>query len=144
MDLRGSDWFSEQRKSRTCVKCEEISVNSATPRFGARPAEKSSAMSKSVLWFLAVGMVGCTTDPTFETTEEFLTRNNGLIPNNVQVPNEFGHSTSIHTAGKIDLSNEFFQNLGINGRRCISCHLPTAGWGITPEQMQATFDKTDG
>jgi len=93
---------------------------------------------------MAVGLVGCATDPNVETTDEFLTRNNGFIPNNVQVPNEFGHATTISTAGKIDLSNEFFQNLGINGRRCISCHLPTAGWGITPEQMQFTFDLTDG
>ncbi|HEY5923377.1 MAG TPA: hypothetical protein VIV11_16975 [Kofleriaceae bacterium] len=101
-------------------------------------------MRKSLMWFMAAGLVGCATEPTFETTDEFLTRNNGFIPNGAQVPNAHGHATSIHTAGKIDLSNEFFQNLGINGRRCISCHLPTAGWGITPEQMQATFDKTDG
>jgi hypothetical protein len=93
---------------------------------------------------LAVGAVGCTTDPTFESTDEFLTRNNGFIPNGTQVANEFGHSTTISSQGKIDLNNEFFQNLGINGRRCISCHLPTAGWTVTPEQMQATFDKTNG
>jgi cytochrome c peroxidase len=101
-------------------------------------------MSKSIMWFIAVGLVGCTTEPTFETTDEFLTRNNGFIPNGAQVANDHGHATTISTAGSIDLSNEFFQDLGANGRRCISCHLPTAGWGITPEQMQATFDKTNG
>jgi cytochrome c peroxidase len=101
-------------------------------------------MSKSIVWFMAAGLVGCTTEPSFESTEEFLTRNNGFIPNGAQVPNAFGHATTISTAGKIDLTNEFFQDLGVNGRRCISCHLPTAGWGITPEFMQDTFDKTDG
>jgi cytochrome c peroxidase len=101
-------------------------------------------MSKSIMWFMAAGLVGCTTEPTFETTEDFLTRNNGFIPNGAQVPNDHGHATTVSTAGQIDLSNEFFQDLGANGRRCISCHLPTAGWGITPEQMQATFDKTNG
>jgi hypothetical protein len=100
-------------------------------------------MSK-VLWFIAAGLVGCTTEGSFETTEQFLTRNNGFIPNGAMVANDHGHATSIHTAGQIDLNNEFFQDLGANGRRCISCHLPTAGWGITPEQMQATFDDTDG
>jgi cytochrome c peroxidase len=101
-------------------------------------------MSKSIMWLMAAGLVGCTTEPTFETTDEFLTRNNGFIPNGAQVANDHGHATTISTQGSIDLSNEFFQDLGTNGRRCISCHLPTAGWTITPEQMQATFDKTDG
>lgn len=93
---------------------------------------------------MAVGLVGCTTETSFETTEEFLSRNNGFLPNGAMVPNAHGHATTISTAGNIDLNNEFFQDLGANGRRCISCHLPTAGWGITPEQMQATFDKTNG
>jgi len=88
---------------------------------------------------------GCTTD-NLSTTEEFLSRNNGFIPNGAAVPNDHGHSTTISVAGKggIDLKNEFFQNLGANGRRCISCHLPNAGWTITPELMQETFDKTNG
>lgn len=103
-------------------------------------------MRKSVLWFMAVGVAGCTTDPNFESTDQFLSRNNGFIPNGTAVPNDHGSSSTISTNGQggIDLSNEFFQNLGINGRRCISCHLPTAGWTITPDQMQATFDKTNG
>lgn len=93
---------------------------------------------------MAVGLVGCTTEPTYTTTEEFLTRNNGFIPNGAQVRNDHGHATTISTQGKIDLGNPFFQDLGANGRRCISCHLPTAGWSITPEHMEETFDKTDG
>lgn len=93
---------------------------------------------------MAVGLVGCTTETSFDTTEEFLSRNNGFLPNGTMAPNGHGHATTISTAGSIDLNNEFFQDLGANGRRCISCHLPNAGWGITPELMQATFDKTDG
>jgi hypothetical protein len=95
---------------------------------------------------MAVGVAGCTTDPSFESTDQFLSRNSGFIPNGQAVPNDHGSSSTISTNGQggIDLTNEFFQNLGINGRRCISCHLPTAGWTITPDQMQATFDKTNG
>ena len=93
---------------------------------------------------MAAGMVGCATDPNLESTDEFLSRHNGFIPNGVQIPNENGHSTTISSQGKIDLNNEFFQDLGINDRRCISCHLPTAQWTITPEQMQFTFEVTRG
>jgi cytochrome c peroxidase len=93
----------------------------------------------------ALGVAGCTTEPAVTSTEEFLKRNNGFIPNGVQAPNEHGHSTTYaRTGGGIDLNNEFFQDLGANGRRCISCHLPNTGWGITPEAMQDTFERTEG
>jgi cytochrome c peroxidase len=101
-------------------------------------------MSKPYVWMFAVGVAGCAVDPDVTTSDELLKRNNGFIANGVQVPNDHGHSTTYSSQGKIDLNNEFFQDLGTNGRRCISCHLPTAGWGITPEQMQITFEKTKG
>ncbi len=91
------------------------------------------------LWLLAVGLVGCATDPETETSEQFLKKHGPHIPNNVPVFNEHGYATTISTQGSIDLGNEFFQDLGTNGRRCISCHLPTAGWSVTPEEMQVTF-----
>ncbi len=101
-------------------------------------------MSKPVLWALVVGLVGCTTEPTYTSTEELLSRKNPFIPNGVPVLNEHGHATTISTQGRIDLTNEFFQDLGSNGRRCVTCHLPTAGWSITPEQVEAIFWATDG
>lgn len=91
------------------------------------------------LWLLAVGLVACATDPETETSEQFLKKHGPHIPNNVPVFNEHGYATTISTQGSIDLGNEFFQDLGTNGRRCISCHLPTAGWSVTPEEMQVTF-----
>ncbi len=33
----------------------------------------------------------------------------------------------------------FFQSLGTNGRACISCHVPSAGWTISPEAVQLRF-----
>ncbi|TMQ26441.1 MAG: hypothetical protein E6J90_04380 [Deltaproteobacteria bacterium] len=66
------------------------------------------------------------------------------LPNNVPVRDASGTSTTVSARGYIDLDNEFFQDLGSNRRRCVSCHLPTAGWSITPAQMQETFDETDG
>ena len=38
----------------------------------------------------------------------------------------------------------FFQDLGTNGRRCVSCHQPADGWTITPENVQARFAETNG
>ena len=100
--------------------------------------------SKLSVSLIAVSLVGCADEPTYSSTEEMLSRNNGFLPNGAMVRNSSGMATTISTNGGIDLTNEFFQDLGTNGRRCVSCHLPSAGWTITPEQMQATFDKSDG
>ncbi len=66
------------------------------------------------------------------------------LPNGMPFPNPTGVASTFSTAGHIDLGNEFFQDLGQNGRRCVSCHLPSAGWTITPAQVQAIFDRTKG
>ena len=66
------------------------------------------------------------------------------MKNHVPVRNGFGVSTTVSARGYIDLDNEFFQDLGSNGRRCVSCHIPTQGWTITPKQLQETFEETDG
>ncbi len=92
----------------------------------------------------ALSTTACVTDePATDSTEELL-RNNSFLPNGVPIINSSGFASTVSTAGRIDLSNEFFQDLGTNGRRCVSCHLPTAGWTITPEQMQAIFNATNG
>src|SRR3954471_560525 len=69
---------------------------------------------------------------------------NNKLPNHVPVADPTGVFTTVSTQGSIDLDNEFFQDLGTNGRRCVSCHVPTVGWTITPNQLKATFALTDG
>src|SRR6266852_2938225 len=66
------------------------------------------------------------------------------LPNGLPFPNPTGFASTFSTAGRIDLANEFFQDLGANGRRCVSCHVPSAGWTIVPAQVQAIFDRTRG
>ena len=66
------------------------------------------------------------------------------LPNGLLFPNPSGFAATVSTTGSIDLRNEFFQDLGANGRRCVSCHLPTAGWTIVPAQVQAIFEKSRG
>ena len=66
------------------------------------------------------------------------------LPNGMAFPNPTGFASTFSTAGRIDLSNEFFQDLGANGRRCVSCHQPGAGWTVTPPQVQSIFELTQG
>src|SRR3954469_1664679 len=88
-------------------------------------------------------------DSAGESTEydELVARCSGdhnTIPNHIPVRDATGVFTTVSANGAIDLDNEFFQDLGTNGRRCVSCHVPTVGWTITPNQLKATFALTDG
>ena len=67
-----------------------------------------------------------------------------ILPNNFPFQNQTGASTTISTDGAIDLTNEFFQDLGTNGRRCATCHQPSEGWTITPKGLQDRFESTGG
>src|SRR5437764_593409 len=40
--------------------------------------------------------------------------------------------------------NLFFKSLGTNGRSCGTCHVPSAGWTLSPLEVQDRFDRTDG
>ena len=48
------------------------------------------------------------------------------------------------TRQSLDGDNPLFQDLGTNGRRCVSCHQPSEAWTITPTHVQARFDASDG
>jgi cytochrome c peroxidase len=66
------------------------------------------------------------------------------LPNHVPVRDATGVFTTVSAHGSIDMNNEFFQDLGGNGRRCVSCHVPTVGWTLTPGQLRRVFEETDG
>jgi hypothetical protein len=50
----------------------------------------------------------------------------------ITFPNARGVAATFSTAGRIDTSNPFFQDLGTNGRSCGTCHLASDGWTVTP------------
>ena len=52
--------------------------------------------------------------------------------------------TTVNDGGTLDTNNPFFQSLGSNGRACASCHVPSTGWTISPQEVQQRFNKTDG
>src|SRR5262252_7527689 len=43
-----------------------------------------------------------------------------------------------------DAGNPFFQELGTNGRRCVTCHQPAQAWTITPAEIRDRFERTQG
>jgi hypothetical protein len=67
-----------------------------------------------------------------------------IVPDNTPFPNPSGSAVTVNINRAIDLSNEFFQNLGTNGRSCDTCHRLEEGWSITPAGVQARFNDTQG
>src|SRR5262245_3977219 len=58
--------------------------------------------------------------------------------------NAAGQVRTLSQTGAIDLDNPFFQDLGTNGRRCVTCHQPDSGWTITPGNVEARFVSSEG
>jgi cytochrome c peroxidase len=70
--------------------------------------------------------------------------NSETIPNNHPVRNANGKSATFSTQGSVNLTGEYFQAQGTNGRSCASCHIPEEAWSINPGTLQHLFDETAG
>ena len=68
----------------------------------------------------------------------------GSIPNNLPQRNPGGYGATFSTQGSVDLTGEYFQAQGTNGRSCVTCHVPEEAWAITPATLQQRFDETAG
>ncbi|MGH9896506.1 MAG: hypothetical protein ACREA0_31805, partial [bacterium] len=44
----------------------------------------------------------------------------------------------------VDLTGEYFQAQGTNGRSCVTCHIPEEAWAINPGTLQRLFEETGG
>lgn len=71
-------------------------------------------------------------------------RHDGSLPNDRRFSNPSGYAATHSTTGSVDLTGPFFQSLGTNGRSCGTCHLPTDGWTIIPENVRERFERTGG
>ena len=67
-----------------------------------------------------------------------------VISNNYLFRNPNGKSATFSTQGAVDLTGEYFQAQGTNGRSCSSCHIPEEAWSINPGTLQHLFDETQG
>lgn len=69
-------------------------------------------------------------------------------PNPSQVLQKFadptGEYATFNTRGSLNPDNPFFQDLGSNERRCVTCHQPNDGWTVTPSHLQDRFASTAG
>ena len=67
-----------------------------------------------------------------------------FLPNNFPQINSSGISTTFATGGFVDLSGEYFQPQGSNGRACSTCHAPQDAWSMTPGTIRRLFARTNG
>lgn len=66
------------------------------------------------------------------------------LPNPITSTDSSGTLSTYSTAGRIDISNPFFQVLGTNGRTCNTCHVSSDAWSVTPTDIQARFNASQG
>lgn len=58
--------------------------------------------------------------------------------------NPAGVHRTVAKDGPLDRTNPFFEDLGTNGRTCVSCHQPAQAWSITPDELVDRFTRTAG
>jgi cytochrome c peroxidase len=56
-----------------------------------------------------------------------------------------GRFANFNAGGPTDTAtNAFFQDLGSNGRRCVTCHQASDAWSVIPSHIQSRFNATHG
>ncbi len=83
-------------------------------------------------------------DPGFDLVTQVNSMDAQSLPNNRPHPNPGGKAATFSTQGFVDLTGEYFQPQGTNGRSCVSCHIPEEAWSINPGTLQELFDQTGG
>src|SRR2546430_6406913 len=58
---------------------------------------------------------------------------NEVIPRSQEFSDPDGRFANYNQGGPTDISkNPFFQDLGTNGRRCVTCHQASDAWSVVP------------
>ncbi|HTF26633.1 MAG TPA: hypothetical protein VK937_22395 [Candidatus Limnocylindria bacterium] len=70
---------------------------------------------------------------------------NQFVPRFQEFADPDGRFANFNKGGPTDTTkNAFFQDLGTNGRRCVTCHQASDAWSVTPPHIQARFAATHG
>jgi cytochrome c peroxidase len=70
---------------------------------------------------------------------------NQVIPEYQEFSDPDGRFANVNLGGPTDTtSNPFFQDLGTNGRRCVTCHQPSDAFTVTPRHIRERFEATQG
>jgi cytochrome c peroxidase len=68
-----------------------------------------------------------------------------LVPRFQEFSDPQGRFANFNAGGPTDATkNAFFQDIGTNGRRCVTCHQASDAWTVTPPHIQARFEATQG
>jgi cytochrome c peroxidase len=122
-----------QTKLGYLYSCHRKSAVIAGLRFGHRLSEPLRIGSVSVLIFLAAAALAVAGASNF------------IVPKFQVFPDPEGAFANLNLGGPTDTSaNPFFQDLGSNGRRCVTCHQPSDAMSITPPHIHARFEATHG
>ena len=70
---------------------------------------------------------------------------NQFVPRFQEFSDPEGRFANFNPGGPTDTENNaFFQDLGTNGRRCVTCHQASDAWSVTPPHIQSRFNATRG
>src|SRR6266540_2700560 len=98
-------------------------------------------------WVLgAVGLAGAGLGCSSVVGDKQTDETSNAIETSAWFSDAFGTTQVISTdaVNGLDLNNPFFQNLGINGRTCNSCHKLDNSLGISVAKVQSIFNATAG
>src|SRR6185312_8859969 len=88
------------------------------------------------LSFVCGSLAGCIADVDGTPGIDDISKGGSAVPD--AGPNTY------YSAGLPKPGDPFFASLGTNGRSCATCHVGSEGWSMTPADLQARFDATDG
>jgi len=70
---------------------------------------------------------------------------NQFVPRYQVFSDPEGRFANLNLGGPTDTTtNPFFQDMGTNGRRCVTCHQPSDAFSITPPHIRERFEATHG
>ncbi len=98
-------------------------------------------------WVLgAVGLAGAGLGCSSVVGDKQTDETSSALTTSATFSDAFGQTKVISTDAVkgLDLANPFFQNLGINGRTCNSCHKLDNSLGISVAKVQSIFTATSG
>ena len=68
-----------------------------------------------------------------------------FVPRYEEFSDPEGRFANLNLGGPTDTAkNAFFQDIGTNGRRCVTCHQASDAWSVTPPHIQERFNATRG
>ena len=104
-------------------------------QFGRRIVGKNRlAIVLPVIFLLGTGVLFAVADSS-----------NQVVPVFQEFSDPDGRFANLNLGGPTHTTtNPFFQDLGTNGRRCVTCHQPSDAFSVTPRHIRERFEVTQG